>query len=197
MQVPTSATGYEEEAQAAATGHEEAQATAIDQEKKPSATGAGVVSPPRDRSRSPRGAPDPPHRQIAEIMIIIIIIIIIVVCSYLGGSVSAADPCVDNLRFRVPAEESEEAVALAVAGCVSTREAGAIARRTIAENSPCFCMSRSVRTMWDWACSFATRLSVLVTSVPRCCWPCCRWRSSGARDCRYPGPRNDLLFCNY
>ena len=34
MQVPTSATGYEEEAQAAATGHEEAQATAIDQEKK-------------------------------------------------------------------------------------------------------------------------------------------------------------------
>ena len=34
MQVPTSATGYEEEAQAAATGHEEAQATATGQEKK-------------------------------------------------------------------------------------------------------------------------------------------------------------------
>ena len=67
MQVPTLATGYEEEAQAAATGHEEAQATAIDQEKKPPATGAGVVSAPRDRSRSPRWAPDPPHRQIAEI----------------------------------------------------------------------------------------------------------------------------------
>ena len=67
MQVPTSATGYEEEAQAAATGHEEAQATAIDQEKKPPVTGAGVVSAPRDRSRSPRWAPDPPHRQIAEI----------------------------------------------------------------------------------------------------------------------------------
>ena len=79
MEVPTSATGYEEEAQAAATGHEEAQATAIDQEKKPPATGAGVVSPPRDRSRSPRGAPGPPDRQIAEILIIIIIIMIIVV----------------------------------------------------------------------------------------------------------------------
>ena len=39
MQVPTWATGYEEEARAAATGHEEAQATAIDQEKKPPATG--------------------------------------------------------------------------------------------------------------------------------------------------------------
>ena len=113
---------------------------------------------------------------------IIIIIIIIVVFSYLGGSASAADPCVDNSRFRVPEEESEEAVALAVAGCVSTREAGAIARRTIAENSPCFCMSRSVGTMSIWACSFATRLSVLVRSVPRCCWPCCRWRSSGASD---------------
>ena len=79
MQVTTSTTGYEEEAQGAATGHEEAQATAIDQEKKPPATGAGVVCPPRDRSRSPRGAPDPLHRQIAEIMIIIIIIIITVV----------------------------------------------------------------------------------------------------------------------
>ena len=79
MQVPTSATGYEQEAQAAATGHEEAQATVIDQEKKPPVTGAGVVCPPRERSRSPRGAPDPLHRQIAEIMIIIIIIIIIVV----------------------------------------------------------------------------------------------------------------------
>ena len=67
MQVPTLATGYEEEAQAAATGHEEAQATAIDHEKKPPATGAGVVSALRDRSRSPRWAPDPPHRQIAEI----------------------------------------------------------------------------------------------------------------------------------
>ena len=96
MQVTTSTTGYEEEAQAAATGHEEAQATAIDQEKKPPATGAGVVSAPRDRSRSPCGAPDPPHRQIPEIMIIIIIIIIIVVFFYLGGSASAACSCVDN-----------------------------------------------------------------------------------------------------
>ena len=156
-----------------------------------------MVCPPRDRSRSPRGALDPPHRQIAEIMIIIIIIIIIVVFSYLGGSASAADPCVDNSRFRVPEEESEEAVALAVAGCVSTREAWAIVRRTNAENSPCFCMSRSVGTMSIWACSFATRLSVLVASVSRCCWPCCRWKSSGARDCRYPGPRHDLLFCNH
>ena len=39
MQVPTWATGYEEKARVAATGHEEAQATAIDQEKKPPATG--------------------------------------------------------------------------------------------------------------------------------------------------------------
>ena len=77
MQVPTSATGYEEEAQAAATGHEEAQATAIDQEKKPPATGAGVVSPRRGRSRSPRGASNPPHRQIAEIMIIIITLLLL------------------------------------------------------------------------------------------------------------------------
>ena len=34
MQVTTSTTGYEEEAEGAATGHEEAQATAIDQQKK-------------------------------------------------------------------------------------------------------------------------------------------------------------------
>ena len=57
---------------------------------------------------------------------IIIIIIIIVVFFNLGGAASAADPCVDTSRLRVPEEESEEAVALAVAGFVSTREAGAI-----------------------------------------------------------------------
>ena len=64
MQVTTSNTGYEEEAEGVATGYEEAQATVIDQQKKPAATGAGVLSSPRDRSRSPRGALDPPHRQV-------------------------------------------------------------------------------------------------------------------------------------
>ena len=39
MQVPTSATGHEEEAQAAATGNEEAQSTATGQENKSAATG--------------------------------------------------------------------------------------------------------------------------------------------------------------
>ena len=39
MQLPTSATGHEEETQAAATGHEDAQATATGQEKKYAATG--------------------------------------------------------------------------------------------------------------------------------------------------------------
>ena len=38
MQVPTSATGHAEEAQAAAKGHEEAQATATGQEKKSAAS---------------------------------------------------------------------------------------------------------------------------------------------------------------
>ena len=33
-------------------------------------------------------------------------------------------------------------------------------------------------------------------SARRCCGPCCRWRSSGARDRRYHGPRYDLLCCH-
>ena len=41
MQVPTSATGHEEDAQAAAKGHEEDQATATGQEKKSAATATG------------------------------------------------------------------------------------------------------------------------------------------------------------
>ena len=45
MQVPTSATGNEEEAQAAATGHEQAQSTATCQEKMSAATGYNELAP--------------------------------------------------------------------------------------------------------------------------------------------------------
>ena len=43
MQVPTSATGHEEEAQAAATGHEEAQATATGHEEEAKANGQALA----------------------------------------------------------------------------------------------------------------------------------------------------------
>ena len=54
MQVPTSATGHEEEAQAAATSHEEAGATVTGQEKKPAAAGDNDQAPSRLFSRTRR-----------------------------------------------------------------------------------------------------------------------------------------------